>query len=91
MQAASPHYGEDDIAAQGEAIFARDIEPRVRIRPGREFVLIDILSGDYEVDADDLAAEDRLFARRPDALIWMRRVGSADAYRFGLRPGQPAS
>lgn len=91
MQAANPHYDEDDIAVRGEEIFARDIEPQVRTRPGRDFVLIDILSGDYEVDADELVAADRLFERRPEATVWMRRVESPDTYRFGLRPGYRAS
>lgn len=32
---------------------------------------------------EELAASDRLFARKPDAQIWFRRVGSRYARRFG--------
>ncbi len=44
-----------------------------------------IESGAYEIDADELAASDRLLARKPDAQMWLRRVGSRYAHRFGPR------
>jgi hypothetical protein len=47
--------------------------------------LIDIETGDYEIDRDEIAASDRLFARRPDAQVWFRQVGSRYARRFGPR------
>jgi len=40
-----------------------------------EFVAIDIETGAYEVDPDELAASDRLLARVPNAQTWLRRVG----------------
>jgi hypothetical protein len=86
MQTTTPRYSDEEFRTRGEAIFARDIEQHVRAKNPRDFVLIDIETGDYEVDADDMAAEDRLLARRPDAQVWMRRVGSPHAYRFGFRP-----
>jgi hypothetical protein len=48
-------------------------------------VLIDIETGNFEVDRDEIAASDRLLARHPDAQIWMRQVGSRYARRFGPR------
>ena len=86
MRTTIPRYSEDCFAARGEAIFARDIEQHARSENLRNFVLIDIESGDYEVDADEDAASDRLLARRPDAQVWMRRVGSPYAHRLGFRP-----
>ena len=86
MQTTTPRYSDEEFASRGQEIFARDIEQHVRSENPRDFVLIDIVSGDYEVDADDDAASDRLLARRPDAQVWMRRVGSPYAYRFGFRP-----
>ena len=40
------------------------------------FVVIDIETGEYEVDQDELAASDRLLARRFDAQMWTRRIVS---------------
>jgi hypothetical protein len=49
----------------------------------RHFLAIDIETGEYEIDANEMAACDRLEARVPDAQIWLRRVGSRFARRFG--------
>lgn len=35
--------------------------------------------------ADELAASDRLLTRSPDAQVWLVRIGSRYAYRFGSR------
>jgi hypothetical protein len=37
------------------------------------------------MDADELAASDRLFSRRPDAQVWVTQVGSRYARCFGPR------
>ncbi len=50
-----------------------------------KFVVIDIETGAYEIDADEVAASDRLLARYPNAQIWLRQVGSRYARRFGPR------
>ena len=41
--------------------------------------------GAYEIDQDELAASDRLVARRLDAQMWTRRVGSRYARRLSRR------
>ncbi|HUG91640.1 MAG TPA: hypothetical protein VML55_12440 [Planctomycetaceae bacterium] len=46
---------------------------------------IDIETGMFEIDDDDLAAAERLLQRRQDAQIWIERVGSDVAYRIGER------
>ena len=51
-----------------------------------EFAAIDIETGAYEIDASELRASDRLEARVPDAQVWIRRIGSRYARRFGPRP-----
>ncbi len=84
MAATKPKYSKEEFARRGEAIFEKDIRPR--IEPGtddRDFVLIDIESGDFEIDADQLVAARRLNERRPNAQVWMRRVGSRYTCRFG--------
>ncbi len=78
-------YIGEEFARRGEEIFAREIEPRLCGEAASNFVLIDIESGDYEIDADEIAASDRLLARHPDAQVWMRRVGSPHAHRLGGR------
>jgi hypothetical protein len=74
--------------ARAEAIFEatirHDLPPDVALQ---DFVVIDPVTGDYEVDADPLVADERLFARHPEARgrAWTRRVGSPVTYGLGAR------
>lgn len=83
MGSTHPRYSKEEFARRGEEIFARDIQPQLKGVPARHFVLIDIETGDFEVDENELAASDRLRARRPNGQVWMRRIGSRFACRFG--------
>jgi hypothetical protein len=80
-----PSYTNDELANLGEAVFKRDIAERLRGRDLRDFIAIEVESGDYEVDADESLAIDRLHARHPGAVFWIRRVGSHVAHSFGPR------
>ncbi|HZW29890.1 MAG TPA: hypothetical protein VFF52_04230, partial [Isosphaeraceae bacterium] len=50
-----------------------------------KFAAVDIESGAYEIDEDELEACDKLSARVPDAQIGLVRVGSRYVHRFGGR------
>ena len=78
-------YSKEVIAERGEAIFEKEIRPHVKGRKPEEFVVIDIETGAYEVDADNLTAVLRLRERIPDAQAWARRVGSRFVRHFGGR------
>jgi hypothetical protein len=80
-----PRYSNEEFRKRGEAIFEKEIHKRVKGRNPRDFVAIDIETGDYEVDESEMAACGRLRDRIPDAQIWLRRVGSPYARRFGGR------
>jgi hypothetical protein len=62
------------------------IRSLVEERNEGKFVAIDIETGAYELDTDELAASDRLVARVPDAQVWLKRIGSRYVRRFGPRP-----
>ena len=68
---------------RGEQIYHRDIEPVVAGNSAGYFVVLDIESGDFEVDKQDLTASVRLLARRPEAVPYGVRIGSRSAYRLG--------
>jgi hypothetical protein len=40
-----------------------------------EFIVIEVESGDYEVDRSPSTAEDALDARHPGALTYLRKIG----------------
>ena len=83
--AVSPRYSKEEFARRGDEIYERDIRPHLTASDAGKFVVIDIETGAYEIDADELAASDRLLARHPEAQVWLIRIGSHYARRFGSR------
>lgn len=68
MTARSPRYLKEEFARCGDEIYNRDIRSQVDNEPNKgKFVAIDIETEDWDMDADELTAGDRLFARIPDA------------------------
>ena len=73
----------DEITRRGEEIFAKSVRQKIEGEDPENCVVIDVDSGDFEVDADDVLASDRLLERRPNARAYLRRVGSKFLYHFG--------
>lgn len=82
---ARPQYSDEELARLGDEIYERDISPHLKEDDKGKYVLIDVVSGDYEIDRSEIAASKRLRARRPDAQVWFRRVGFRYTRRFGHR------
>ena len=86
MPATQPRYSKEEFAQRGDATYEGEIRPLVEAGNEGKFVAIDIETGAYEIDADELAASDRLLARVPEAQIWLKRIGSRYVRRLGSRP-----
>lgn len=89
MPTRRPKYSKEEFARRGDVIYDRDIAPQVT--PGQEgqFVAIDIETGDFEINPNEMTACDRLSERQPDAQIWLKRVGSRFVRHFGGRTVSP--
>lgn len=88
MTVLQPRYSKEEFARRGDEIYERDLRPVVEAGNEGKYIAIDLETGAYEIDADELAASDRLLARRPEAQIWLRQIGSRYARRFGPRGGR---
>ncbi|MDE2840077.1 MAG: hypothetical protein OXM03_05555 [Chloroflexota bacterium] len=73
-------YGPGEIAARGEAIYREQIHSKLASVEKGNFVIIDVETGDYEVDTADALATRRLLDRRPNAVTYGVRVGHRAAY-----------
>ncbi len=76
-------YSPKEACARGEAIYREKIRRLVEPQEHGKFVVIDIETGDYELDANDATATRRLQQRRSDAVIYGLRVGYRAAYSMG--------
>lgn len=73
----------DELARLGDELYERDILPRVTAADMGRIVAIDVESGSYAIDADQLVAADRVLERNPEAVLWFRRVGADYVHHFG--------
>ena len=85
MGSTKRRYSKEEFAQRGDAIYENDVCPQLITEDEGKFVAIDIESGTYEIDSDELEVCDKLSARIPDAQIWLVRVGSRYLHRFGGR------
>ena len=79
----TPKYTIDEVCDRGEQIYREQIKALVEPRENGKFIVIDIESGDYEIDEDDALAGEMLRKRRPDAVGFLARIGCRAAYRIG--------
>jgi hypothetical protein len=90
MLVCQPRYCKEEFARRGNEIYDRDIRPRVEEDNQGKYVALDIETGAWEMDADALAACDRLIARLTDCQTWLVRVGHSYIHRIAkgnsLRP-----
>jgi hypothetical protein len=85
MAVRQPRYSKEEFAQLGDAIYESAVRSQVEEGNHGKIVAIDLETGDFEVDASEIAACDRLEVRHPDAQIWMVRIGSRHVRRFGGR------
>ncbi|MBI3911794.1 MAG: hypothetical protein HY320_12800 [Armatimonadetes bacterium] len=83
--------GIDQIVRLGEAIYQREIRPKVEDQHRGEFLALDVESGDYAIGADELTAVRNLRVRRPGVVPYIVRIGHPTAAVIGghLQEPQP--
>ena len=76
-------YAFGEIVSKGQAIYQEKIRPLVHPSKKGKFVVVDVKSGDYEIDDEDIVATLRLRERRPEAMTFAVKVGYRCAYSIG--------
>jgi hypothetical protein len=82
-----PHsrYSSSEIAERGQAFYDRAIRDKLDASARGKFLALDIDTGDYEIDADERSALKRVLAKRPDAALYLLRIGRSTAYHLSWR------
>jgi hypothetical protein len=71
-----PRYSKEEIVRRGEELYEQQIRGQIdEERNKGKALVIDIETGDYEIDEDGLAAARRAQARHPDAALYAMRIG----------------
>ena len=72
----------DEISRRGQEVYDRVVMPNLRPEDHGKFVMLDVVSEDYEIDPDDYSASKVLRSRHPDGQFYLMMVGYRTPYRF---------
>ncbi len=81
----SRRHSSHEIAERGRALYERDIRDSLEASDRGKFLVLDVETGDYELDNDEIAAVQRAREKHPDAAFYFLRVGSPAAFRLGRK------
>lgn len=68
MTARQPKYSKEEFARRGDEIYETNIRPMVEAENRGKIIAIDIDTGAWEMDTNEIIASKRLQARYPDAI-----------------------
>ncbi len=75
-----------EIAKRGREIYDR-LRPMLEPAHNGKYIVIDVDTGEYELDEDHLTASDRAKAKRANAPLFATRVGFGALGRVGGKIG----
>ena len=78
-------YSQGSIAARGEEIYHQRLREKVESNHKGKFLTIDIETGNYEIDADEVVSSIRLLEKHPEAVMYCLRIGFPAAHRIGFK------
>lgn len=78
-----PRYTSDEISRRGQILYDQKVRSKIADSEKGKFLVLDIETGEYEIDADELAAVQRAKTKHNDAALYMVRIGHPTAYRLG--------
>jgi len=76
-------YNKSKFARRGDDLVASKVRPNITSADADKFVAIDIETGEYELDKDEMKAVKRLRKRVRDPQIWLMHLGRGYLHRFG--------
>ncbi len=82
-----PRFPTEEIVRRGQLLYEQRIRHETEAGSKGKFLVVDIETGQYEIDASDLEAMQRARAANPDAALYVMRIGFPTAYRLGRSRG----
>lgn len=76
-------YQSSDIVERGKEIYETRLRSLVAEGNRGKFLVIDVQTGEYDLDADEMSALRSAKQRRKDAPLFVMRIGFATAHKMG--------
>jgi hypothetical protein len=83
MASTKRRYNKQEFARRGDALVESKVRPYLTAADKDKFVAIDIETGEYELDNNEMKAVERLRKRVSDAQIWLVHATLGYLHRFG--------
>ncbi len=84
-----PGYTTEEVGRRGQALYDREIRDKVEAEHHGRFLVLDITTGEYEIDDSDLVASKRAMSKNPNAVLYGVRVGHPATYQLGVGSTDP--
>ncbi len=78
-------YPREEMIRRGQTLYEERIRSQVETAHRGKFLVLDVDTGDYEIETSELDALRRAKAKRPDAPLYLLRIGAPTAYKLGGR------
>ncbi len=90
MAVAEAPYTPDEVVERGKALYEQNIRAQVQEGNRGKYLVIDVLTGDYEMGENHLDTAKRARVKHPDAPLYGMRIGYKAIASFGasLRPDE---
>ena len=73
MAATNRRYSKEEFARRGDAIYEQEVHPQLKAGDDGRFAAIDIETGEFAIDADEMKAGNKLRKRIPAGEFSLRR------------------
>ena len=73
----------DEIVRRGQLLYEQQIRVAVEADHHGKYLVLNVETGEYEMDANEMAAWRRAEAKAPDGAFFLLRVGFRAAFRLG--------
>ncbi|MDZ4658108.1 MAG: hypothetical protein SH868_11075 [Bythopirellula sp.] len=73
----------DEIEQRGEELYTSKIRTLVTKQDEGKFVVIDVGTGEYQIDADHVKALEKMLVHHNGNSLYSIRIGSPAAYKLG--------
>lgn len=81
----------EELARKGQQYYDQHLRDKLEPDHTGEYLFLDVETGDYEMDHDELAAMERARAKHPASVFYILRVGYPTAGSIGARhPRRPS-
>jgi hypothetical protein len=83
--AQTPYSTTEEIVQRGQTLYEQEIRAKVEPEHRGKYLVLNVETGEFEIDVDDLAASKRARDRFPNSPLFTVRIGYPTAYRLGGR------